>query len=537
MKSVAKHLLLSLEKPPTIERLKKEIPDGTEKEVNTLDMLIRILKPYIPVKKDRFAIGCQLPFCLLANDVLCTVGYARFDRLLFPKPKPTQLQALDVSAPSLYQMLTSGPNPLSIADFNSNKIDSVEYARSNKDAVFCSIFDMAQINQACKSYKLTFAQNIKVLPGMKACKVLGSKTVYRANEVQAEKPDTYFSRILNHPVIIEECKNDSSELTKEITALQDKVKKLNDTLRDLYKSDKVVKLTSEIKQIKTDMIRAKNDSELKAKLKIAKDQKYKAYLEIQKCKSAKASPNQDLYYKRMALRYKAQISKKRKDVSDVPKEEEAEDQPSILLTSATRGVFKAEQCSLLNPEKGFIFSGTDNGIIKMSTTTVFDLNRYKFYLNLYNRYQVLQEAEVNVENGCEYLNLPKKTLVINSADIDAGCSHRKVRKKLERAKRITEEGKEVAKIEKKLSESPVTTKNNTLSQYKNLFDLYNLHSEQLQLFYSSKKRSNILRSKEIQEKRFLDSLVDSERRSIVSGKGRIQRTHKTCLLCIFGSST
>ncbi|KAG2234571.1 hypothetical protein INT48_000474 [Thamnidium elegans] len=45
LKFVAKHLLLSLEKPPTIERLKKEIPDGTEKEVNTLDMLIRILKP------------------------------------------------------------------------------------------------------------------------------------------------------------------------------------------------------------------------------------------------------------------------------------------------------------------------------------------------------------------------------------------------------------------------------------------------------------------------------------------------------------
>lgn len=513
MKSVAKHLLLSLEKPPTIERLKEEVPDATEKEVNTLDMLIRILKPYIPDKKDRFVIGCQLPLCLLANDVLCTVGYARFDRLLFPKPKPTQLQALDISAPSLYQMLTSDPNPLSIADFNSNKIDSIEYARSNKDAVFCSIFDMAQINQACKSYKLTFAQNIKVLPGMKACKVLGSKTVYKANEVQAEKPDTYFSRILNHPVIIEESKNDSSELKKKIAALQDKVKKSKDTLRDLYKSDKVAELTSEIKQIKTNIIRAKNDSELKAKLKIAKDQKYKAYLEIQKCKSAKASLNQDLYYARMALRYKDQISKKQKDIS--------EDQPSILLTSATRGVFKAEQCSLLNPEKGFIFSGTDNGIINMSATTVFDLNRYKFHLNLYNRYQVLQEAEVNIEDGYEYLNLPKKTLVINSADIDVGCSHRKVRKKLEREKRITKEGKEVTKIEKKLSESPVTTKNNTLSQYKNLFDLHNLHSEQLQLFYSSKKRSNILRSEEIQKKRFLDSLVDSERRSIVSGKGRI----------------
>ncbi|KAI8365767.1 hypothetical protein BD560DRAFT_425163 [Blakeslea trispora] len=83
---------------------------------------------------------------------------------------------------------------------------------------------------------------------------------------------TKYQRDTRNESLQKECKNGSSEWIKEITVLQDKVKKLNDTLRDLYKSDKVVKLMNEIKQIKTNVARVKNDSELKAKLKTAKDQ-------------------------------------------------------------------------------------------------------------------------------------------------------------------------------------------------------------------------------------------------------------------------
>ena len=280
LKSVAKHLLFSTDTQVNDELVKKEITDITEKELNVLVKIISILKPYIPPKKDRYVIGYQLPLCLLANDVLQAVNHAKFTRLLFPKPSPTHLQALDISAPALYQMLTSEPNALSLADFNSNKIDSIEYARSNKDAVFCSIFDMSQINEDSKMYNLAFAQNIKVMPGLKTCKVLGSRTIHEAAEDEEDVSNTYLSRILNHPAVIQESKKNSSTLAQEIATLDGEVKILKNRLLDLYKSDKVIKLSMEIKNIKADL-RNSNSAELKVKLKNCKHQKFNAYMEIQ----------------------------------------------------------------------------------------------------------------------------------------------------------------------------------------------------------------------------------------------------------------
>ncbi|GAA5798012.1 hypothetical protein HPULCUR_003410 [Helicostylum pulchrum] len=107
LKSMTKHLLFSIEEPTAVEDIQKEIPDATEKEVTTVNLLIQTLKPYIPDKKNRFVIGYQLPFCLLANDILHITGYTKFTRSLFPTPRPSLL----------YQMLTSEPNAFSIADF------------------------------------------------------------------------------------------------------------------------------------------------------------------------------------------------------------------------------------------------------------------------------------------------------------------------------------------------------------------------------------------------------------------------------------
>ncbi|KAI9267516.1 hypothetical protein EDC94DRAFT_601022, partial [Helicostylum pulchrum] len=179
-----------------------EIPGATEKEVTTVNLLIQTLKPYIPDKKNRFVIGYQLPFCLLANDILHITGYTKSTRSLFPTPRPTKLQALEINAPSLL------------------------YQISNKDAVFCSIFDMAQIKKSCESFNLSFAQNIKILPGMKACRVLGSKLVKKVGGAAEKEPTSYISRILNNPVVIEESKKDLSDLKQAVDTLQNKINNL-----------------------------------------------------------------------------------------------------------------------------------------------------------------------------------------------------------------------------------------------------------------------------------------------------------------------
>jgi len=52
---------------------------------------------------------------------------------------------------------------------------------------------------------------------------------------------------------------------------------------------------------------------------------------------------------------------------------------------------KVEECMLdtdMNLDD-LVFSGTDNGIIKTTETVYFDINRFTFHLELYNRFQIL----------------------------------------------------------------------------------------------------------------------------------------------------
>ncbi len=97
LKSVTKHVLLSSSgdaETPTVEDIQKEMLDATENETSVMLLIINKLKPYIPAKQNRSVISYQLPFCLLANDILQSTGDSRFTRLLFPKPSPLILHAL-----------------------------------------------------------------------------------------------------------------------------------------------------------------------------------------------------------------------------------------------------------------------------------------------------------------------------------------------------------------------------------------------------------------------------------------------------------
>ncbi|CAO3646917.1 unnamed protein product [Mucor hiemalis] len=504
LKSIAKHILLFIDDIYTEEDVNKQLVDMTEKEKEVLSLLILFLKPYMPVKQNRYIIGHQLPFCILANDIFEVTGYKKFSRLLFPQPHPTQLIALKINATSLYQMLTSGPNRLSIADFNSEKIDSVDYSRSNKDAVFCSIFDLAHIKLTAESYGLKFAQYVTVLPGLKTCRILGSRKVKEGtNHITPESSVSRFSRILNNPMIIEESKKDSSNLRAEIISLQQEVNSVSNNLRDLLQADLVAKLSANIKEIKAQWT-SENKDEVTDKLKVAKAEKYKAYAAIQTCRSKKSTLHQELYFKRMALRFKSQIVSKEKDESTSSSKGKDDEEGSFHeLTQKTRGVYKANECRLTESPKEFVFSGTDNGIVNMSTTTAFNLKRYKFHLNLYNRYQLLRETDIDVEDNKEFLDLPPS----------------QVRRKLERAKKNTVEGKKVLETENMLSKTPMNTKNASLSDFQAAFNLHANHSDQLRTFYSSKKRANLQRAEEIQKKKFLDSMVDKERRDMAPKKG------------------
>ena len=100
-------------------------------------------------------------------------------------------------------MITSGPDALLISDFNQKAIYSIEYARSNKDAVFCSIFDMNEITNTCNSQKLKFAYNIQILLGLKTARILGT-TTKEHSDFSLKKSLSYTQRIVQDPDVVEQ---------------------------------------------------------------------------------------------------------------------------------------------------------------------------------------------------------------------------------------------------------------------------------------------------------------------------------------------
>ncbi|CEG81174.1 hypothetical protein RMATCC62417_15402 [Rhizopus microsporus] len=53
------------------------LPDSEQKELQVCVRIINFLKPYIPEKNNYYTMSHQLPFVLMANDVLHATGYSK----------------------------------------------------------------------------------------------------------------------------------------------------------------------------------------------------------------------------------------------------------------------------------------------------------------------------------------------------------------------------------------------------------------------------------------------------------------------------
>ena len=97
----------------------------------------------------------------------------------------------------------------------------------------------------------------------------------------------------------------------------------------------------------------------------------------------------------------------------------------------------------------FIFSGTDNGLKTITSTVPLIMKRFKFHLELRNKYKALEDT-----NGCKeeapkivskyssnesransFLQLPS-SMAIKAGDIDIGSGYYNVRRKLEKSKEV-----------------------------------------------------------------------------------------------------
>ncbi|CEI98784.1 hypothetical protein RMCBS344292_12884 [Rhizopus microsporus] len=189
--------------------------------------------------------------------------------------------------------------------------------------------------------------------------------------------------------------------------------------------------------------------------------------------------------------------------------QEKKDDP-IKINSRTTGAFNATDC-LIDGANDFTFSGTDNGLVNLSTSVPFTSQWFQFDIQLYNRYHVFQEPDVDIKDEETIFLYLRQSKTINANEIDINCMHRKNRKHLERLKKKTSQGEEVSTLEAKLEKVSFSASNN-VEEFQQNYRVHEDCSKKLRSFCSSSNRASRLRGLEIQKKKkYLNKITAQER--------------------------
>ena len=253
-----------------------------------------------------------------------------------------------------------------------------------------------------------------------------------------------------------------------------------------------------------------------------------SYEKVNQLKDELAQTRQQLYFKQMANRYHVKLAKA-KEISLNNR---------TALKKDEKDLSNAEARELTTP-KDFLFAGTDNGFVKMITSVSLSLQRAKFHLNLYNYYEALESTELDEtlqldlnDEEKSFLDLPKIIGTL-AGDIDLDCGYFRQRKKLERKKKETEEGKKIQALEDAMSKASTESSANTItglaSKFRSNFDNRN----QMRAFYCSAKNINQQRHIEVQKAHYCHQLCRKERLKLMHTAGNTSLNHFVWLLmCI-----
>ncbi|CAO3619593.1 unnamed protein product [Mucor fragilis] len=363
LKAVLRKLLVhQAGKTITPAQLKKGRPDITNKESRTCLLLAKALLPYIPTRGNYSYIGFQLPFLLIANDILRCVGYSKFAVELCSSSSCGSLHAMRLDAISVYTLCTKGDDPMDIFDFQEFVIESVGIARQYKDAVFNSVFDIRAFTNACKSFGLTFAHNITVLLGLSSARILGTKPGASKPVSNTRKPlgiDWDTVRELQAKTD-QALKKDIAQMELDITAASDELKA---SKKERKKEDYSAKIKELQKQYWSDRSKRQEVEQLKA-------QRYQSFIATKQIKQRLSNLRTRAFLTRKAIEYRGK---------EIP-------------VISNNDAFPAEQD--LNAMR---FSGTDNGLAVMTETVGMDLSKYKYHLSLLNRSSLL--AILDADDG------------------------------------------------------------------------------------------------------------------------------------------
>ncbi|CEP18690.1 hypothetical protein [Parasitella parasitica] len=112
--------------------VKDKCSDIQENELRACLTICKLIMPYIPAKKNRYSLPYQLPFVLMANEVLCSSGYSKFKTSLLPLRSPFQLNALKINAPSLCQTVKIGGTLKNILPYQHCEVDKKQEEKKQR---------------------------------------------------------------------------------------------------------------------------------------------------------------------------------------------------------------------------------------------------------------------------------------------------------------------------------------------------------------------------------------------------------------------
>jgi hypothetical protein len=99
----------------------------------------------------------------------------------------------------------------------------------------------------------------------------------------------------------------------------------------------------------------------------------------------------------------------------------------------------------------------------MTETTHFDFDRFKYHIKRHDRFPPLVQAEdqdqmdLQEQEESTFTPLPKP-FTINPGDIDVGCGHRRIRRSLEKAKKMTKQGRKAPDLEENYQKKEASKK-------------------------------------------------------------------------------
>lgn len=383
------------------ERLQTLLPDITDQEIAAITTIYNFLLPYIPEKSKVWNVAHQLPFFFMSNDLLRIAGYAKFCVSIAPLPNLNSLAALKIDAPSLFSLFSisqSGRN-MDIFDLDNTVIFNRQSSIESKDGVFSSFFNIQKLYALCSSHGLDFAQSMYLIPGMKILRINGyAKTTSPANSVLTTK-DKGKGKAVSHKTsgTTEQVSRKKIDNTKQdsdkIATLQVSINKIQKDLKDLNQRKSIFLINNRIRLLKKEWTKKSGTDVLSTD---ERTQNKTLFDQVNQLKFTRDEINTGISTK------KQELQNARRDLYEARSTNTKDKEDLKIKYRVThehyKGIGQVEEFQvhedLLN-SGNLVFSGTDNGLVSMTESVGISLDRFRFHIQLYNRFSALSERKIN----------------------------------------------------------------------------------------------------------------------------------------------